>query len=314
MTATDCQATAARDVAERLTGAGFTANVLVSDLNARVEVRAYSAEDPTAMAAALEERALDAGVDKVFVKARASDREALESVGMCAEAVIDGYFDGRPAVVLSSFLSDERRLRDAAREQREILAGIHGRPADPTLEPLPEGYRMVRAGPEDAADLGEHYGSVFRSYPFPIDDPDYVVSTMRTNVIYRVVRDPGGSVVAAASAEMDGEHRNAEMTDFATLPEQRGVGLAQHLLAALEDDMVGLEIPNLYTSARARSAGMNRVFYNRGYHRTGTLVNNCHIAGRLEDMHVWCKRLPADDEPLECEEPSPEAGHGAGGR
>ena len=50
-------------------------------------------------------------------------------------------------------------------------------------------------------------------------------------------------------------------------------------------------IDNLYTIARARSAGMNRVFYNRGYRWTGTLVNNCHIAGDFEDMHVWCKSV-----------------------
>ena len=97
--------------------------------------------------------------------------------------------------------------------------------------------------------------------------------------------------VAAASAEICRRYRNAEMTDFATLPSQRGFGLAQHLLAALEDDMLESSIPNLYTIARARSAGMNRVFYNRGYSRTGTLVNNCHIAGRFEDMHVWCTSL-----------------------
>jgi hypothetical protein len=36
---------------------------------------------------------------------------------------------------------------------------------------------------------------------------------------------------------------------------------------------------------------MNRVFYNRRYRWTGTLVNNCHISGGFEDMHVWCKRV-----------------------
>ena len=98
-------------------------------------------------------------------------------------------------------------------------------------------------------------------------------------------------MVAAASAETQPPHRSAEMTDFATLPEQRGAGLAQHLLAALESDMADLGIFNLYTIARARSAGMNRVFYNRGYEWTGTLVNNCHISGSFEDMHVWCRRI-----------------------
>jgi len=104
-----------------------------------------------------------------------------------------------------------------------------------------------------------------------------------------IVRDADGALVAAASAETCMRYRNAEMTDFATLPSQRGLGLAQYLLAALEDDMEEAEIPNLYTIARARSAGMNRVFYNRGYEMTGTLVNNCHIAGQFEDMHVWCR-------------------------
>ena len=110
-------------------------------------------------------------------------------------------------------------------------------------------------------------------------------------MVYRIVRNPSESIVAAASAELDLEHRNAEMTDFATLPETRGMGLAQHLLSALEQDTAERGISNLFTIARARSAGMNRVFYNGGYARSGTLVNNCHIAGQFEDMHVWCKTL-----------------------
>jgi putative beta-lysine N-acetyltransferase len=291
MTATASLNRVVREVEERIQGDGFVADVLVSDLNARVEVRSYRAEDPTAMATALQRRAVEADVEKVFIKARSSHQQALEAAGMCAEATIDGYFDGRPAVVLSRFFSDNRRRQPAAREQEEILAEINARKADLSLGPMPEGYLLVRARHEDAVDLGELYGNVFRSYPFPIDDPEYLLSTMRANVVYRLVRDAQGMLVAAASADIDARHRNAEMTDFATLPEQRGTGLAQHLLAALEDDMEDLEIPNLYTIARARSAGMNRVFYNRGYRRTGTLVNNCHIAGRFEDMHVWCKRL-----------------------
>ena len=114
---------------------------------------------------------------------------------------------------------------------------------------------------------------------------------MLSNVVYRIVRDDGGSLIAAASADTMGAHHNAEMTDFATLPDRRGLGLAQHTLAALEEDMAEQDIPYLYTIARARSAGMNRVFYNRGYEWTGTLVKNCHIAGRFDNMHVWCKTL-----------------------
>ena len=150
---------------------------------------------------------------------------------------------------------------------------------------------MMMARPDDAGELAALYGEVFASYPFPITDPEYLVATMESHVVYRIVRDTDDAVVAAASAETDPEHRNAEMTDFATLPDQRGLGLAQHILAALESDMAERGICNLYTIARARSAGMNRVFYNRSYGWTGTLVNNCHIAGRFEDMHVWCREM-----------------------
>lgn len=283
--------TVVRDVRQRLTGESFVAEVLLSQLNARVQVTSYRARNPAALASVLEQRAHDAGFDKVFVKARQSDRGGFESGGMQAEAVIEGYYAGEPAVVMSRFLSESRAQPVATPEQEAILAEIQKRPADPSLPPLPAGYGLVRAELRDSSDLAQLYGSVFRSYPFPIDDPAYVAATLGANVCYRLVRQGDGTIVAAASAETDAAHANAEMTDFATRPEQRGLGLAQHLLAALERDMEEAGIPNLYTIARARSAGMNRVFYNRGYRRTGTLVNNCHIAGRFEDMHVWCKQL-----------------------
>jgi putative beta-lysine N-acetyltransferase len=192
---------------------------------------------------------------------------------------------------MSLFLDPDRRERPFADEQDGILDAIRSRPADSSVPDLPDGYRLLLAGPADADELAELYREVFASYPFPITEPDYLVATMHSHVLYRIVRDGDGDIVAAASAETDAAHRNAEMTDFATLRSERGLGLAQHILAALEGDMGEREIPYLYTVARARSAGMNRVFYNRGYLWTGTLVNNCHIAGQFEDMHVWCKSL-----------------------
>ena len=279
------------DVREGLRSDLFAAEIIISELNGRIQVTGYRAGDPAALAVALERRAREAGVEKIFLKGRRDDQMAFEEGGMRAEAVIQGYYNGRAAVVMSRFLSDDRRQPAAAAEQDEILARIRERPADPSLAPMPAGYRLLRAAPDDASDLGSLYRQVFRSYPYPIEEPDYLVSTMESHVVYRIIRDRDGELVAAASAETDADRANAEMTDFATLPSQRGLGLAQHLLVALERDMEEVEIPNLYTIARARSAGMNRVFYNHGYRLSGTLVNNCHIAGRFEDMHVWCKRI-----------------------
>ncbi len=275
----------------RLEGDGFNAKVYFSPLNERLQVLSYEALKPRTMVESLSKGAREAGFGKVFLKAPVHQRAAFEDAGMEAEATITGYFAGQPAVVMSLFLDPVRRERPFLDEQQEILDAIRSRPADPSVPELPEGYRMLLARPADADELAGLYRTVFASYPFPITEPEYLVSTMRSHVLYRIVRDHDGTVVAAASAETDPEHRNAEMTDFATLANQRGLGLAQHILAALESDMAERDIANLYTVARARSAGMSRVFYNRGYAWTGTLVNNCHIAGRFEDMHVWCLSL-----------------------
>lgn len=269
------------------------AEVLLSQLNRRLQVLQYRGPDFTALAAALASTAKEHGFDKVFLKAHLEDRQAWIDAGLLPEATIAGYFAGQPAVVMSLFLADERHRRPFAEEQDEILSTIRSRPADSTVPELPSGYVMRRAQAADADDLAGLYAQVFASYPFPITSPAYLIEIMASHVVYRIVRNGSGEIVAAASAETSSDQRSAEMTDFATLPSQRGLGLAQHLLAALEDDMAERLIPNLYTIARARSAGMNRVFYNRGYEWTGTLVNNCHISGRFEDMHVWCKNLKA---------------------
>jgi beta-lysine N6-acetyltransferase len=283
-----------QDVRSEIGDGDFHADIVLSDLNRRIQVLHFRGPDLGSMAEALRERARRAGYGKVFLKAPVQDRPELEEGGLEMEATIPGYFRGRPAAVMSTFTDPRRREQPHLEREQEILEIIQARPADPSLGPLPPGYELTRAVPEDAEDLAVLYGKVFASYPFPITEVDYLVETMQSHVVYRVVRDGEGRLVAAASAETNPDLANAEMTDFATLPSERGLGLAQLLLAALEDDMAEGGIPNLYTVARARSVGMNRVFHNRGYRWTGTLVNNCHIAGRFEDMHVWAKQLAGD--------------------
>jgi len=277
------------NIPARVHGDGFDAKILLSPLNQRIQVLDYESNNAESLVKTLENGASDADFGKVFLKAPVHERPEFEEAGMVAEATIDGYFAGQPAVVMSLFLDDERMQRPFAEEEESILAAIRSKPTTTQPAETPDGHTMSRATTADADDLAGLYDRVFASYPFPITEPDYLASTMKSHVVYRIVRNEAGDIVAAASAEMDLERRNAEMTDFATLPETRGLGLAQLLLSALEHDMARRGIGNLYTVARARSAGMNRVFFNNDYSWTGTLVNNCHIAGGFEDMHVWCK-------------------------
>ena len=63
---------------------------------------------------------------------------------------------------------------------------------------------------------------------------DDLLQAMQNDIaFFKLTRD--GAIGALASSEMDLENGAVEMTDFATLPSQRGLGLAQHILAALED-------------------------------------------------------------------------------
>lgn len=294
MTGDATAAAAAANTLVQIDGDGFIAKVYLSPLNQRIQVLEYEARETRIMIESLASAAREAKFGKVFLKAPLHERAGFEAAGMVAEATISGYFAGQPAVVMSLFLDEARLQRPFADEQEKILETIQARPAESSARELPDGYAMTVAEPADADELAGLYAQVFDSYPFPITDPEYLVSTMKSHVVYRLVRDGAGKLVAAASAETDRAHRNAEMTDFATLPSQRGVGLAKHILTALERDMTERQILNLYTIARARSAGMNRVFYNLGYIWTGTLVNNCHISGQFEDMHIWCKELESE--------------------
>ena len=127
---------------------------------------------------------------------------------------------------------------------------------------------------------------MFASYPFPIHDPDYLIETMRSHVCY-FVAEKDGKIAAASSGEMDQENRNAEMTDFATLPDHLGNGLAVHLLKFMEPEMRKRNIATLYTIARAISPGMNITFAKCGYTFGGTLINNTQISGSIESMNLW---------------------------
>jgi len=113
---------------------------------------------------------------------------------------------------------------------------------------------------------------------------------MAYNVDYFAV-EKEGKLIALSSAEMDAQGSNAEMTDFATLPENRGQGLARCLLQEMEAAMNRRGIQTAYTIARAASAGMNITFAQLGYQFGGLLINNTQISGSIESMNVWYKSL-----------------------
>jgi putative beta-lysine N-acetyltransferase len=155
---------------------------------------------------------------------------------------------------------------------------------------FPVNLKVRKLDGNDTGHITELNRKVFQSYPFPIDNPGYILDTMKANVRYYGVKKKG-KLIALASAEVDCGGANAEMTNFAVLPDYRGMSLAQKLLGKMEKDMKLMGIHTLYTIARLNWPAINRTFVKVDYSYAGTLIRNTHISGNIESMNVFFKHL-----------------------
>jgi putative beta-lysine N-acetyltransferase len=276
--------------------ADYTLEAFISKINQRIRVVNYEGNCPDQLIAKLDGIASENDwITKIFAIVKEKDADSFLKLGYEKEGVIKEYFKGTDAVIVSKFLNPSRKFTnpDVLDEEQKIMEGIKNIKSENFHIPqLPSGYKIIvpesRIHFEHLADL---YKDNFESYPFPVSNPKYLKATAASHVMYALIYDSSGYPVAAASAETDKEHRNAEMTDFATRPTERGKGLASILLHKLEEDVSKIGINALYTIARCRSFGMNKVFKKAGYKHTGKLINNCHICGNLENMSIWCKTI-----------------------
>lgn len=229
--------------------------------------------------------------DKIFIKAKADEWQGFLAHGYMLEGIILHYFNGENAYVVSRFLSRDRITSPTLLDESALIQELMQQSRKDRSLDLPEGYQLSVATEEDIPGLVILYSHVFASYPSPLTMPDYLLTTMRRNLVYAVIKDPDGNLVSAASADIDVKHSNAEMTDCATFPAERGKGLMRILLVRLEDELRRRGIRCAYTLARATAPGMNKVFYDLTYEYCGRLINNCDISGGFEDINIWSKRL-----------------------
>jgi putative beta-lysine N-acetyltransferase len=257
--------------------------------NNRIYLMKLDPADLPGLVEQLDRLALKNGYTKIFAKVPADCLPAFTADRYRCEGRIPEFYNGETDVAFLGKFIDPRREITSQRDEIEKIVALaqskHGRPG----EPISAEYTLRPAVEADAHELAKVYRQVFASYPFPIHDPDYLIETMRSHVCY-FVAEKDGKIVAAASGEMDLKNHNAEMTDFATLPEHLGNGLAVHLLNHMEPEMRRRGILTLYTIARAISPGMNITFAKCGYTFGGTLINNTQISGAIESMNLWSRR------------------------
>jgi beta-lysine N6-acetyltransferase len=228
--------------------------------------------------------------DKLIIKGRREHFTQLLERGFSFEASIDGFFLGSDCVFFSKFYSDERRASPHWVQEDGIIKSVYHLAAPSQKINPPKDYVLKRMTETDAVSLSGLYKEVFQIYPTPLNDPEYIVKTMKEGTIYYgFVYDD--QIVSAASAEVDLFYKNAEMTDCATLKEHRKHGLMKVLLARLEEELKENGIYCSYSIARALSFGMNAALHQLGYAYRGRLVNNVYIYDKIENMNVWVKDL-----------------------
>ncbi len=229
---------------------------------------------------------------KIFCKIPQHLAPVFLANGFFVEGQIPGFYMGSEAAFfVSKFLNSDRLLNienENLYKLSTLLTDV--KPLNRTKLKLDNDSRLLKMTNQDLEQITTIYKEVFASYPFPIHDANYIAETMKNNVQYFGI-EKRGKLVALASAELDKESQNAEMTDFATLPVARGQNLSVLLLKAMETEMEAQGIKTLYTIARLKSVGMNKTFIRQNYIYSGTLIKNTNISGSIESMNVYYKSI-----------------------
>lgn len=270
----------------------FYMNVFIDPYNKRVRVDDFRGDYKQAINKS-EEIATESKAEKLIIKARKEQFLFLLEKGYECEALIDQYFLGSDGYFFCKYYSVERKRTHQWLTEDGIVRNVQALSQGISTISPPADYHLKFIQKEDAEKLSQLYKQVFKVYPTPLHDPEYIKKTMDEGTIYYAffIRD---IVASCASAEVNAVYKNAELTDCATLPEHRKFGLMKILLEKLEEKLISEGIFCSYSIARARSFGMNAALHQLGYRYRGRLINNCFIYENLENMNVWAKDLSAN--------------------
>lgn len=214
---------------------------------------------------------------------------AYEKLGFIVEGYIKGFYKGTDAICLSCFVNCERKVskHEAIEEVILVESLMETNNYNPKLG---FSYNIRNANEQDIPQMIDLFKEVFATYPSPVNNPEYLREAMKERMLFKVALDDE-KIIGIASADMDLDNLNAEITDCATYPQYRGRGILPSLIISLEKDLVDRDFITLYSLSRATNKGINKTLSKLGYEYNGRLINNCHICGDFEDMNIWTKLL-----------------------
>lgn len=230
------------------------------------------------------------GIGKILATVHKEDRLLFINNGFVQEAVIDGYFKGKIGYNVSYFYDTDRAISYRINEEDDIVEkakeykGQYKRLQN-------SGFFIRTANLKDAEELAHLYDTVFQTYPMPVHNVEYIKNVIHNNTVFFKVAEHNNKIVSSASADLNYELLNAEITDCATFQEFREKGLLSELVYHLESSLKEKHFMTLFSVARAILPGINIVFSKHGYQYTGRQINNSNIMNKLEDMNIWVKRI-----------------------
>lgn len=256
--------------------------------NNRIYLMKLYEEDMPQILDFMEELAKEKKYSKIFAKIPSDHKDVFENREFEQEGYVPNFYHGKKtAYFMAKYLDFNRKMEPDEKELEHIKKTATSKQItnDVTIR---KGLQCRVAGIKDVEEMTTLYKKVFETYPFPIHDQEYLIKTMKENIVYFGIWEEN-KLIALSSSEMDVDAQNVEMTDFAVDPEYRGSNLAIVLLDRMEAEMKSRGMKVLYTIARSKSYGMNITFAKMGYTFTGRLKNNTHICGTIESMNIWYK-------------------------
>lgn len=260
--------------------------------NNRIYLMKLATEDAPEIISELENLAKKNEYTKIFAKIQADVLPFFISKGYSIEAFIPRFYDHKTDCLLVSKFFDEKRKIIPVLELELFQKLITTTEKNQQLKYKHSlKYIIKKLSASDVVPITEIFGHVFKTYPFPVHNPDYISETMQHDATqYFGVLD-GTKLIGVSTAEIDIVNKNSEMTDFAVMPEYRGQNLAFRLLTNMEIAMKANNIKTCYTIARLNEPGMSKTFLKSGYKYSGTLINNTNISGSIESMNVLYKHI-----------------------
>ena len=158
---------------------------------------------------------------KLIVYARPGGERSWTVAGYQREGSLAGFFDDGEAAHIWAAFGEESRADAPRDDEHDEIVRVAA--AKPVARPVPAaGFASHRADPALAEPIADLMQATFTDYPSPITTDVIAGQIESGSHVFRCMVDEGGEIVASASAEIDHRRRNAEMTDCATRPDQRG--------------------------------------------------------------------------------------------